>query len=420
MIHHTHQVLIIGAGLAGLACGRELHDRGIDFKILESSSRLGGRMGSTEIDGMTCDIGFQVSMSNYEWLERLVPRKTLPRYGFTRGAVLVSEGKRIRVIDPKSEPLSGIRLLFSGLAGWRDLRAANRCRVIASKARDGQHVDGSARELVESVGFSKRFLESFICPFFSGVLLDEDLDVPAARFLSTLDRFARGQAELPAGGMQRIAEAMAQPIQSHIALNQTVARVGDGWVELDEGSRLTCEHVVLALPFDTICKLTGQSVPKRPRPWSSTAAVHFSSRELVPDDPIIYLNASGSGHLNLACVPSVVAPKYAPEGAHSVVASLRPWKNEGSNPVFSADLIDEIRQEAGWLLGVDSSKWRHVHTDSIPMALPRHQYPELKFEDSGRIHATGDWVHWPSIDSSVHGGIELAISLERTLREEDS
>jgi phytoene dehydrogenase-like protein len=81
-------ILIIGAGVAGLAAGRELHRRGHPFRILERSDRVGGRLGSMVVDGFVCDLGFQVSMSNYRVLESLVDRATLRRNPFVPGAVV--------------------------------------------------------------------------------------------------------------------------------------------------------------------------------------------------------------------------------------------------------------------------------------------------------------------------------------------
>ena len=416
MSSQSHQVIIIGAGLSGLSCARSLHEHGIDFEVLESTSRVGGRLGSDIMDGVTCDRGFQVSMSNYDALERLVPRCVLPRFGFTRGAVLVSGSRRVRVIDPKADPISAVRLLFSGIGGWRDLRAANRCRTLAAKVRGGHSVGGSARTLIESVGFTSRFFESFLKPFFSGVLLDEDLEVPAERFLATLDRFAHGRAELPEGGMQQIAEVMAQPIRSAISCDRTVTAAGDGWVELDDGSRLTCEHVVLAVPFDVLARLVGHDGQDQAGAWSATGAVHFATTDKIPTEPIIYLNAMTDGRLNLVCVPSAVAEGYTAEGAHSIIASMRPWTGGHQAPVISDSDLHGIRKEAGHLLGVDSSSWRHVHTNLIARALPAQKLASPFPEKSSRLHATGDWLRWPSIESAVESGLELAETLAGQLR----
>jgi predicted NAD/FAD-dependent oxidoreductase len=79
--------------------------------------------------------------------------------------------------------------------------------------------------------------------------------------------------------------------------------------------------------------------------------------------------------------------------------------------VITERLIHEVRQEAGCLLGVESSNWVHIHTDLIPNALPRRSHPDLKTSASKRVHATGDWDTWPSIESSVEGGVGLAENL---------
>jgi protoporphyrinogen oxidase len=48
-------VAIIGAGLAGLACAKELQKNKIDFHIFESTDGVGGRVRSDYVDGFTLD-----------------------------------------------------------------------------------------------------------------------------------------------------------------------------------------------------------------------------------------------------------------------------------------------------------------------------------------------------------------------------
>lgn len=45
------EVIIVGAGLAGLACARWLQEAEIPFLILEADARVGGRLKTDRIDG---------------------------------------------------------------------------------------------------------------------------------------------------------------------------------------------------------------------------------------------------------------------------------------------------------------------------------------------------------------------------------
>jgi renalase len=50
-------VVVVGAGIAGLACARELLDAGIPVRVLERGRVVGGRLASRRFDGRYADIG---------------------------------------------------------------------------------------------------------------------------------------------------------------------------------------------------------------------------------------------------------------------------------------------------------------------------------------------------------------------------
>ncbi|MCH2149911.1 MAG: FAD-dependent oxidoreductase, partial [Phycisphaerales bacterium] len=158
-------VIVVGAGMSGLACARTLAARGIPVTVLESTDRVGGRLGSDHTEDIWCDRGFQVSMSNYEVLESLVPRDVVPRHSFISGAVVWTGRHRIRVIDPKKSPLSAWQPLLKGLVGLRDLRAAQRCRRWARSTISGTTRQGTANDVIRQAGFRNRFVETFLRPF---------------------------------------------------------------------------------------------------------------------------------------------------------------------------------------------------------------------------------------------------------------
>ena len=74
-------VVIIGAGLAGLTCARRLQAGGVNCAVLEAGDGIGGRVRTDEVDGFRLDRGFQVLLTAYpaakKWLdyERLELKK---------------------------------------------------------------------------------------------------------------------------------------------------------------------------------------------------------------------------------------------------------------------------------------------------------------------------------------------------------
>jgi phytoene dehydrogenase-like protein len=56
----SSEVVVVGAGMAGLACAVELTRRGVDVVVLEASDAVGGRIRTDRLDTMRLDRGFQL------------------------------------------------------------------------------------------------------------------------------------------------------------------------------------------------------------------------------------------------------------------------------------------------------------------------------------------------------------------------
>ena len=80
-------VLIIGAGLAGLSCARHLADSGVSFQIVEASNDIGGRVRTDEHEGFLLDRGFQVLLTAYPEAQRTLDYHALDLKKFTPGAL---------------------------------------------------------------------------------------------------------------------------------------------------------------------------------------------------------------------------------------------------------------------------------------------------------------------------------------------
>jgi len=70
-VYKQPDVLVIGAGLAGLNTAIHLQSRGANVRVVEASDRPGGRVASDVIDGYICDRGFQLINANYPALKEL-------------------------------------------------------------------------------------------------------------------------------------------------------------------------------------------------------------------------------------------------------------------------------------------------------------------------------------------------------------
>ena len=78
----THDVVVVGAGLAGLACARALTTAGLDVRVVEAGDAVGGRVRTAHVDGYTLDRGFQVLNTGYPELQRLVDLDALDLRSF--------------------------------------------------------------------------------------------------------------------------------------------------------------------------------------------------------------------------------------------------------------------------------------------------------------------------------------------------
>ena len=114
------QVLVVGAGVAGLSCGLRLQRAGIPFQILESSDGPGGRVRSDKVEGFTLDRGFQIFLTSYPEAKAVLDYADLDLKPFYAGAMVQYNDKFHKVADPFRHPLDGVQSLFNPTGTIKD------------------------------------------------------------------------------------------------------------------------------------------------------------------------------------------------------------------------------------------------------------------------------------------------------------
>jgi phytoene dehydrogenase-like protein len=410
-------VLVIGAGLAGLCCGRRLAQCGVPFRVLEASDAVGGRVRTDLVDGFRLDRGFQIFLPAYPEAQRVLDYEPLRLKPFTRGALVAVGGKLHRVADPRAEPVTAARSLFNPVGSAADkLRVARLKWAIDRDPNDDTAADQPTLDYLRwAGGFSDAFIDRLFRPFLGGVFLERPLRTTArfARFVIRM--FEAGGGAVPADGMQRIPEQVADRLPAgSIRYNTAVRRVGFGEVELTSGEVVRPRAVVVATDGPAAARLLGDAVPDPGSNGSTT--LHFAAdRSPTAGDPILVLDGDGRGPVNLAVTVSDAAPEYAPAGKSLVSAAVVGVPAEDDAAVERAARA----QLAGWF-GPAVEGWRLLRVDRIRHALPDQSVGRL---DPWRrpvrvrpgVYVCGDHRDQGSIDGAMTSGFRAAQAVAEDL-----
>jgi hypothetical protein len=382
-VNADHDVIVVGAGMAGLACARALIAAGREPLVLERSHTIGGRVRTDAVDGFLLDHGFQVLPTAYREARAVLDLDRLELGQFERGAIVRSEGRFRRLADPRHAPVRSLRALAGGVVGVRDGAAV-------LKLLRGSSDETTAADALRRAGVSRATVETFFAPFLRGVFLEERLTT-SSRFLDfVLRAFSDGAAALPAGGMGAIATQLAEGV--NVRKGTGVATVGPHAVSLESGDPLRAEAVVVA---------TSGIVDEPVHGWNGVTCVYYDAPSTPIPGPWLVVNGEG-GPINNLCVPSEAVPSYAPSGRALVSATIL----GAADP----DLEEVERQLRGWF-GSTVVGWRHLRTYRIPRALPAFPvggFGEQPVRLAEGLYACGDHREHPSLNGALASGRRAA------------
>ena len=418
-------VVIAGAGLAGLTCARHLADAGLDVRVLEASDDVGGRVRTDVIDGFRCDRGFQLLNPAYPAVRDEVDVRRLGLGTFERGvAVRRDDGLTHLTVSPRAlahaapASVSSMASLMQGPylrpQSMRELAALTRwsAPALGPVARLLRQRDTTLRDSWDDAGFRGRFRTEVFEPFLAGVVLERDGST-SANFARLLVRaFALGTPGVPAQGMSALPHQLAAPVTGAIELGCRVAAVtrdDGGGVRVDTGSGpVRARAAVVACDPVTAGELLDIEVPA----GKGVTTWWFATDSDPGDRAILHLDGrSQPGPLVNVAVMTNAAPSYAPPGWHLVQASALS---------ADADLPTEaVLAQLGAVLGVPTNGWRLVTRHDVPYALPS-QSPPLRVRrdvDLGDgVYVCGDHRDTASIQGAIVSGRRTARAVARRLQ----
>jgi phytoene dehydrogenase-like protein len=255
------EVVIVGAGLAGLAAARALVSSGRQVLVLEAADRPGGRVRSDIVDGFRLDRGFQILLTAYPEASRQLDLETLHLRTFDPGA-LVWTGRRFhRFADPLRMP-SAIAASASAPVGTiaDKLRLARLMRCL--RAADPRSLlrgeDVSTRDALRREGFSDTMIGRFLEPLIGGIQLDTGLTASRRMFDVILRCLAVGSSAVPAGGMQAIPDQLVATLPAGtVVTGCRVVEARAGSVRTGTGALVEARRVVVATDGPAAAELLG-------------------------------------------------------------------------------------------------------------------------------------------------------------------
>lgn len=419
-------IVIVGAGLAGLVCAKELERLGVtDYLLLEAEAEPGGRVRShVTPEGFVLDRGFQVLLDSYPAVKRHLDVKGLePRY-FDSGAVIQDQGETWTVADPRRHPTKLPASAFGSVfpAGDKAKLAVLAAQVIASRDTGllnecASDRDYSTAHFLWLRGFSPKIIERFFRPFFGGVFLDEKLGTSAGLFRYYLKKFATGRALLPAKGIGEIGRQLAGKLSpGKLRLGCRVARVerlGEGvdGVVTEAGERIACDQLLLATEGPATAQLLD-----RPAPGGAahrTTVAYFATDVSLYKEAMLVLPTGRGRVVRHFAQLTNVAPEYAPKGQHLISATVLDRRGMDDDTLSSAAAMEisaiypKAANRLNPLATVDVPYAQHVQAAGFARGLAAA--PAGTYLDN--VWLAGDQITACSVQSAMTSGEQAAAFL---------
>lgn len=367
----TSDVIVIGAGLAGLSAAYHLTAAGLTVTVLEAAERIGGRTATDTVAGFRLDRGPHLLNSCYPELRR-APLRGLRLACFTPGVLVRTGGRGYRVGEPLGAraALTHARTpIGTALDRARLSTALHRLAATPVDRLAVRPETTAALALTGARGVAPRTAEGFLRPLLSALLHDQDLTTSSRVADLVLRGFVRGRACLPEGGAASLPERLAAALPpGTVRLGTRATHVAVNRVRTADGAELACRAAVVA----TDARSAGELLPGLRVPaFHQVTVVHHAAPAAAPHHPTLVLDADRSGPVAYTYPASAVDPGRAPSGRALITSVLL-----GPLPPGTEETRDKaVRAHLAELYDTATDHWEHLATSTDPAAVPAMPAP---------------------------------------------
>lgn len=415
-------VAVIGAGLAGLTCARDLVDAGRCVAVFEANASVGGRVRSDQVDGFILDRGFQVLLTGYPAAKRRFDYAALDLQAFAPGVRIHVDGDVYRIGDPFREPLAAFATLrapiftpsdLARLLFWRRAVTRPSGQTVATRGQ------GSTGELFEALRFSPRSIDRFFRPFLAGVFFDPDLSTSSRLTELVFRSFFTGDVAVPAGGMGALPEQLAAPITEHIRFNTRIKRLTDTTdgvvLMLADGDTVHADTVVVATDPPNATALIADNTLGQVAPGLGTTTVYYVADEAPAYARTLDLGIASEGPITTCAVMTNIAPSYAPGDKALISVSLLGVGHDAT------ETDRALRTQLSAWYSPEVANWQQLAVYEIAYAQPRQRPDDLAVmardvKLTSRLYVAGDHRDTGTVQGALVSGRRAAQQLLRNAK----
>lgn len=429
-------VVVVGAGIAGLAAAHRLTSAGVTTTVLEAAHAVGGRQATEKVDGFRLDRIGQLLSTACPELRRTPGLDGLAMLPFAPGVLLHSEGRHHRAGAPAGVrgargALHAVRALasaprsipaprrtvgppraYGGPAPTPRVRAGAPLGTAVDQARLGAALSRLASTPVERLlarpelpaaralaarGVPARTVDGFLRPLLAALLCDPDLTTSSRCADLALRAFAAGRLGLPEGGAEALPEHLARSLPpGTVHTGVRVTSVATNAVTTAEHGVIRCRAVLVATDARAAAALLpGLRVPD----FHPVTVVHHTTDQPPTTGTSLLLDADRGGPVAHTAVVSHVDPTRAPAGRALVSSTVL-----GPPP---SDVDTAVRIHLSRLYGTSTTRWEtlavHHTPEAVPAMRPPHD-PRRPVRLLAGLYVCGDHRDTSTVQGALHSG----------------